>query len=368
MFITSVVIIAALAVAGMLFAAGWSIWRNTSAFKSLEVQPLGIGLVLLAVAAFIGLVWMFPESQPGAEYARTLERMAQRAEQREADARIALLKVTATDTATTRRAIASLDTATRLAAAARQRADSAELALSLPSMAAKPLTIGGATLIPAFSLETRYLVLVIFAGALGAFIHAAQSFASYVGNEKFVRTWMWWYLLRPFTGAALALAVFLVFRGPLLSDSGRLSDAYGIAAVAVLAGMFSKQATGKLNELFNVLFRAGPGEGDNARDDKLQGAARLIEVVPPAPQAAGGNLAFSVRGSGFTRNSVVLLDGTAMTTTFVSETQLDATIATAAMAPGTRAAQVSVRIPPPPNAPTGARATVLPALDVQITI
>jgi hypothetical protein len=362
-------VIAALAVVGMLGVAGWAIWNERAALGSREVHPLGVGLVLLAVAALVGLVWMFPESQPGAEYARTLERMAQRAEQRETNTRAELLKVPSTDTMSVRRVVALLDTVSRAATVARRSADSAELSLSLPQWQAKPLTIGGATVVSSLSIETRYLILVIFAGALGAFIHAAQSFSSYVGNEKFVTSWMWWYLLRPFTGAAIALAVFLVFRGPLLSDAGRLSDAYGIAAVAVLAGMFSKQATDKLNELFNVLFRPAPGEGDSARKDKLHdGAPTLTAVDPASPVSVGKTIPFCVKGTGFTKESVVLFDGTSVPTKFVDSTQLDATVPTIGMAPGARTARIAVRIPPAAGTPAGSLPTTLPPLEVPVTI
>ncbi|MGB9181086.1 MAG: hypothetical protein WCB68_17775, partial [Pyrinomonadaceae bacterium] len=44
------------------------------------------------------------------------------------------------------------------------------------------------------SLEERLLLLVIAAGALGSYVHAATSFADYVGNRKFTSSWTWWYV------------------------------------------------------------------------------------------------------------------------------------------------------------------------------
>ncbi|MGE5860620.1 MAG: hypothetical protein ACM34J_08695 [Ignavibacteria bacterium] len=119
--------------------------------------------------------------------------------------------------------------------------------------------------------EIRFLLIVIVAAVLGSFIHAATSFTSYVGNKSLVMSWAWWYYMRPFIGIALSLIFYFVIRGGLLSagtDAEEIS-VYGIAAVAGLVGMFSKQATDKLQEVFVTLFRTKEGAGDDLRADKL---------------------------------------------------------------------------------------------------
>jgi hypothetical protein len=118
--------------------------------------------------------------------------------------------------------------------------------------------------------EIRYLLIVAVAGALGSYIHLATSFADYVGNRQLFRSWEWWYLLRPFIGMALALVVYFMVRGGLItgnSGAGNLSP-YGIAAIAGLAGMFSKQATDKIKEVFEFLFQV---QNPPDRADKLEG-------------------------------------------------------------------------------------------------
>ncbi|NJM92691.1 MAG: hypothetical protein HC861_08775 [Rhodospirillaceae bacterium] len=105
--------------------------------------------------------------------------------------------------------------------------------------------------------DRRLILIVLCAGALGSYVHAATSFASYVGNRRLVLSWAWWYALRPFIGMTLALIFYFVVRGGLLStgaEAGNMS-VFGVAAVAGLVGMFSKQATDKLRELFDNLFR-----------------------------------------------------------------------------------------------------------------
>lgn len=54
---------------------------------------------------------------------------------------------------------------------------------------------------------------------------------------------------------------------------------YGIAAVAGLVGMFSKQATDKLEELFNNLFKTDTSTGDGKRGDKLKSAKPVADVM-----------------------------------------------------------------------------------------
>ena len=118
------------------------------------------------------------------------------------------------------------------------------------------------------TLEVRFLLIAVLAGALGSYIHAATSFVDYLGNRKFVKSWTWWYLLRPFIGVALALLIYFAVRGGLISattGANNLSP-YGVAGIAGMAGLFSKQATDKLREVFETLFKTDhPPE----RSDKL---------------------------------------------------------------------------------------------------
>ena len=125
--------------------------------------------------------------------------------------------------------------------------------------------------------------MVILAAAVGSYIHAATSFATYVGNKSFVASWTWWYLLRPFIGMALALVFYFVIRGGLLSVQSKATEfnPYGIAAVAGLVGIFSKQATDKLEEVFTNMFRTEGGKGDDERRDKLDDTISVTEKMLP---------------------------------------------------------------------------------------
>jgi hypothetical protein len=117
--------------------------------------------------------------------------------------------------------------------------------------------------------ESRLALLVILSGALGSFIHTATSFSRYIGHDKFYKRWIWWYNLRPFIGSALALIFYFVIRGGLFtSTSSDEINLYGILAISGLVGMFSKQATDKLDELFNNLFKT---EREQDKTDSITG-------------------------------------------------------------------------------------------------
>lgn len=144
------------------------------------------------------------------------------------------------------------------------------------------------------STDVQLLLMVMVAGALGSFVHAATSFADFVGNGNLERTWIWWYVLKPFIGMALAVVFYLVVRGGFLAagaEAGKL-NLYGIAALSGLSGMFSKQATDKLSEVFDALFRTAPGGGDSKRSGELgvsgNGAAKAPLNPPSGPRPRPG--------------------------------------------------------------------------------
>jgi hypothetical protein len=102
--------------------------------------------------------------------------------------------------------------------------------------------------------EARYLICSAVAGALGAYIHLATSFINHAGSGHLSSSWGWWYVLRPWIGSALAVVMYFVIRAGLISGTGDTAtmnmNPYGICALSALTGMFSKQATEKLREVF----------------------------------------------------------------------------------------------------------------------
>ncbi len=131
-------------------------------------------------------------------------------------------------------------------------------------------------------INTLLLLLVALAGFLGNMIHIATSFTTYVGSNKFVRSWLLWYTVKPFTAAALAVGVYFVFRGGFLnmSDDSTNINLYGVMTISLLTGLFTDRATQKLKEVFEVLFR--PKE---ERTDPLDATAKVTGITPTEIEA-----------------------------------------------------------------------------------
>jgi hypothetical protein len=121
--------------------------------------------------------------------------------------------------------------------------------------------------------DTAMLLAVVVCSALGSFVHAATSFATYVGNRRLYASWLWWYLLRAGIGVALALLVYFLLRGGLFAGSSGAgaTNPYGFSGIAGLCGLFSKQATDKLREICDTLLSTS-GDGDRDRRDGLAAA------------------------------------------------------------------------------------------------
>jgi hypothetical protein len=118
-------------------------------------------------------------------------------------------------------------------------------------------------------------------GTLGGLVHATNSLIAFVGNSRFVASWVLFYLARPFIGATMALFVFLIFRGQLAADTVKASNLVAVAAVAALAGLFSDRTAEKLREIFDVLI--GPKRDD--RTNKLEGGVAAAPSSQPSPHS-----------------------------------------------------------------------------------
>jgi len=185
--------------------------------------------------------------------------------------------------------------------------------------------------------EVTLLLLVAVLSALGSYVHAAQSFVDFAGNRRLVVSWIWWYPFRIFIGVALAEIFYFAIRAGFFGTDTptQFINPYGIAAVAGLVGLFSKQATDKLREVFETLFQTAEGYGDETRDDSLTTPVPVLASVEPMRFDVGStDLELTLRGEGFVRDSVARVSlpsaggsaPTARNTTYVSSGQLTVTL------------------------------------------
>ena len=280
----------------------WTGWR---------VHALGTYLLAVFLLVFL-LIGFWPPALPTPEVAKAERLESAKALKDETDAlKIALVTAESEkDTATQAKAVADKDPAdaaksqTASVAAARAKADSDALALvqaeeksdidDLKQKQCIEQTVKRSTIDTALykgiSREIDLILLVLLGGALGSFLHAARSFADFLGNQRLKQSWAWWYCLAPFTGAILALVFYAAIRGGFLAiNAGSITKAsdlnpYGVAGLSFIVGMFSKTATTKLGELFNSFFST-----DKAKEtkDKLKADSETpkADSQPPATDA-----------------------------------------------------------------------------------
>jgi hypothetical protein len=179
------------------------------------------------------------------------------------------------------------------------------------------------------SAEQRLMLLAFLAGIIGSFLHAAQSLATYVGNDDFKLSWTAWYLLRPWIGGILGFAIYFVARAGLIGGAGASDGAgvnvYGLVAIGMLGGWFSKTTTDKLQEVFSTLFKT---DADKARKDKLTSDAQpVVTSVDIASGAQGAPPAVVINGNGFIAGAIVTIGGTSVPVTFTSTKSLTVDVA-----------------------------------------
>jgi hypothetical protein len=103
--------------------------------------------------------------------------------------------------------------------------------------------------------DAALLLLVALVGATASLGEETFRFVTHAGRGDLSRRWTWFYALRPIQGAVLAVVVYFALRGGLLgTDSSTPLNPYGLAAIAGLVGLFTRQAFQKMEKVFNTLW------------------------------------------------------------------------------------------------------------------
>lgn len=176
-------------------------------------------------------------------------------------------------------------------------------------------------------LNTVFLVLVALMGFLGNMIHIATSFTTFIGNGNFKRSWITWYIVKPFTAAALAIIFYLMVRAGFLNNGSDAKDVnlYGILSLAAMTGLFTDIATLKLKEIFETAFRP-----KDQRDDKL--TTFSIDAIVPDTLAKGNN-ALTLKGKGLdTKKLTIKIDDQDVTNPTVTSDAISFSFTVAATA------------------------------------
>jgi len=152
--------------------------------------------------------------------------------------------------------------------------------------------------------EDRLLLIVLFAGALGALVHGLRSLSWYIGNRTAVMSWSAMYVMLPFLGAGLAAIFYLVVRGGFFSPTSTVADTspFGFAALAALIGMFTEPAVLKLRNVAITIFEP-PEKGK----DHIGPAPRVTDITPKQGSTAGSD-AVIFTGTDFSAGVKVIFD------------------------------------------------------------
>ena len=164
--------------------------------------------------------------------------------------------------------------------------------VTAPTVVTGELRVGRLTV--SITPETRLIIIVLLAGALGSYIHAIKSLADFLGNRTLIASWFWWYITRPFLGMTLALVFYAALRGGLLVGTPadvKFVNPFGAFTVAALVGMFADKATQKLGELFDTLFRT-----EEKRSDKLHALVLSTGSLPEGSTTE--NYEYAIQASG----------------------------------------------------------------------
>jgi hypothetical protein len=170
-------------------------------------------------------------------------------------------------------------------------------------------------------LNSLLLILVATMGFLGNMIHISASFTSFVGNGTFERSWLLWYFVKPFTAAGLAIIVYLIIRAGFLgygTDPSSIS-LYGIMCLAALTGLFTDNATLKLKEIFDVVFKP-----KDERSGKLDDFKITVEGITPDKIDVNTTNKVNIKGKNFDKKKLLIkMNDTAILNAVIASTAIE---------------------------------------------
>ncbi len=153
------------------------------------------------------------------------------------------------------------------------------------------------------SLHKLLFVLVCLGGFLGAMINVSGAFTVWIGRGDFKASWELWYIVKPFTGAGLALVVYFVFRAGFMSYTNDASNLniFGIMSLAAMTGLFTDIAMKKLKDIFDAAIKP-KGVTENAGDkDKLS-----ITGIDPAKIDKTKENVVTIKGKNFDKQQLTV--------------------------------------------------------------
>ncbi|MFT4541702.1 MAG: SAM-dependent methyltransferase [Planctomycetota bacterium] len=122
--------------------------------------------------------------------------------------------------------------------------------------------------------ERGLLLVAVLAGGVGATINALHTFTVFVGNRSLRLSWVPWFFARPMIGMGLALLVFFVLAGVVVSGDASVLRPFGVAAVSAILGLFSKR----------ILEHLVQTTGANLQPDEIEATLSSLQTESLRPR------------------------------------------------------------------------------------
>jgi hypothetical protein len=278
--------------------------KNSGTLGGLKHWVLGVLLLIVPFVLFVALIAIWPVrvASDAVDFEEAVRSEVQ------AETAVAAAKVALAAKPQDAAAKASLEKAEKSRLEAIEQKALAEKRLKTAGSTAA--TVGGwLDRILGPSPEIRLLLLVMISAAIGSSVQAAKSYAAFTGRNEYNPNWNWWYFLRFPSGIGIALLMYFVIRGGFMvgsiadqSVAGSVVNPFGVAALSALAGMFARQASDKLEELFGNLFRT---------DQKPASGSPTLVGTPPQVKvgASGKDLTIVVAASNVADGATATVGG-----------------------------------------------------------
>jgi hypothetical protein len=102
--------------------------------------------------------------------------------------------------------------------------------------------------------EKNLIIVNALFGILGGSTYGLASITTWIGNNKYDKSWTLWYVSRPIIGGALALIFYFLLRAGLVGGFPINVGDFGFAAISIIIGLLTTTAMKKLRDVFDVLF------------------------------------------------------------------------------------------------------------------
>jgi hypothetical protein len=102
--------------------------------------------------------------------------------------------------------------------------------------------------------EKNLIIVNTLFGILGGSTYGLASVTTWIGNNKYGKSWTLWYISRPIIGGALALMFYFLLRAGLVGGFPVNVGDFGFAAISIIIGLLTTTAMKKIRDIFDVLF------------------------------------------------------------------------------------------------------------------